>query len=250
MKKALRQELVSLAHKILQLKDDKPYEQLAQTAQELYEKLAILAYAEKLETGTQPTFTVAKLEEKLETILSQNEEGSLVFEAPADSQAKKEDHHRPDGTSYNKDEPLHEPVIEKIKNMVAQMPAETDPIDERIGAMEPASGYVKNDMLEIGGEFAQIPIFDPVEAAKPKNLNDKLKDGFKIGLNDKLAFVKHLFDGSEVDYNRVLSQLTSFDSVQESKNFVHSMVKPDYNNWEGKEALEERFLLLIENRFE
>jgi len=49
-------------------------------------------------------------------------------------------------------------------------------------------------------DFANIPEFEPIEDAqkreaenKVKSLNDKLKSGgLQIGLNDKIAFIKHL----------------------------------------------------------
>jgi len=55
MKKSIKGELVSLAHRILQLKEDSSYEKLTQEAREVYEKLTILAYAEKVEKLTMPT---------------------------------------------------------------------------------------------------------------------------------------------------------------------------------------------------
>jgi hypothetical protein len=86
---------------------------------------------------------------------------------------------------------------------------------------------------------------------KPKtSLNDRLnKKAINIGLNDRLAFVKHLFAGSQEDFNRVISQLNTQTSHQEAVNFVEQFVKPDYD-WTGKELYEERLLEIIHNRFE
>ena len=82
-----------------------------------------------------------------------------------------------------------------------------------------------------------------------KSLNDKLKSGLNIGLNDKLAFIKHLFDGEPDDYNRVLSQLNTTTTLDEAFNLINNVVKPDYNNWVGKEDYEVRFMEIIEARF-
>ena len=87
------------------------------------------------------------------------------------------------------------------------------------------------------------------KSIKPKSLNDRLAKDFQIGLNDKLAFVKHLFNNDMEDYTRVLSQLTTIDSEERSVAFINNMVKPEYNNWEGKEEYEARFIALIERRF-
>ena len=70
-----------------------------------------------------------------------------------------------------------------------------------------------------------------------------------MGLNDRLAFVKHLFNDSTEDFNRVISQLNTIDSQERSIAFIANMVKPDYNQWEGKEEYETRFFALIERRF-
>jgi hypothetical protein len=46
-----------------------------------------------------------------------------------------------------------------------------------------------------------------------------------------------------------LSQLNTFDSFAEAKDFILNVVKPDYNNWLGKEEYEERLLEIIESKF-
>ena len=82
-----------------------------------------------------------------------------------------------------------------------------------------------------------------------KKLNESLIKGFNIGLNDKIAFTKSLFEGNEEDYSRVVSQIQTYTSWDEAFNFLNNIVKPDYNNWEGKEEIEKRFLKCIESNF-
>ena len=86
-------------------------------------------------------------------------------------------------------------------------------------------------------------------STESKKLNESLIKGINIGLNDKIAFTKSLFDGNEDDYSRVVSQLQTYSSWNEAFNFLNNIVKPDYNNWEGKEEIEKRFLKCIENNF-
>lgn len=81
------------------------------------------------------------------------------------------------------------------------------------------------------------------------SLNDRLTGSLKIGLNDKIGFVKHLFDGSEEDYARVISQLNTFHSHEEAINFIENFVKPDYNNWENKDDYTNRFLSILERSY-
>ena len=82
-----------------------------------------------------------------------------------------------------------------------------------------------------------------------KKLNESLIKRINIGLNDKIAFTKSLFDGNEEDYSRVVSQIQTYTSWDEAFNFLNNIVKPDYNNWEGKEEIEKRFLKCIESNF-
>jgi len=84
---------------------------------------------------------------------------------------------------------------------------------------------------------------------KIASLNDTLIKGINIGLNDRIAFVKHLFAGSNEDFNRVVSQISTYDSLEEAQSFLEDMVKPDYNYWEGKEDYATRFMNLIEKKF-
>ena len=91
----------------------------------------------------------------------------------------------------------------------------------------------------------------PEEVAEPKSatLNEKLAKGIQIDLNDRIAFTKHLFGNDPEDYNRVLNQLITFNTYYETRDFIRDMVKPDYNNWEGKEEYEARFMEIIEKKF-
>ena len=101
-----------------------------------------------------------------------------------------------------------------------------------------------------------MPIFDPVSKVsshisnEKKSLNDKLKNGgFNIGLNDKIAFIKHLFEGKSEDYERVLSQINTSQSYEEANTLIQNIIKPDYNHWEGKAEIEERFMEIIQSKF-
>ena len=125
-----------------------------------------------------------------------------------------------------------EPAIEKIKDIVAQMPQETAAVDDLVDELneiqEPEQ--IEEDLSALTPNYNQLPIFAPLEdeviepaieqekesPATPKtSLNDQLKtSGFQIGLNDRLAFVNHLFENNNEDYDRVMSQLTTMDSLK------------------------------------
>jgi len=91
----------------------------------------------------------------------------------------------------------------------------------------------------------------PAPAASPAapRPNDGFVRALNLGLNDRIAFEKNLFSGSSEDLNRVVSQLNTLNSFDEAKDFITDLVKPDYNNWAGKEEYEERFMQLVEKKF-
>ncbi|MFW0739050.1 hypothetical protein [Flavobacterium sp. T12S277] len=95
----------------------------------------------------------------------------------------------------------------------------------------------------------QTTVLETPAEPKTVTLNEKLAKGFHIDLNDRIAFTKNLFGNSSEDYSRVLNQLLTFDSFGEAKEFIEDMVKPDYNNWDGKDDYAERFLGIIEKKF-
>ncbi|HET8754173.1 MAG TPA: hypothetical protein VFM59_07405 [Salinimicrobium sp.] len=264
MKKQLKQELIALAERILEIKEQKKVStlDLKQKAQNLYEKLTLLHYTEKTiaapETEEhQPEFVAAnpQFEESVKPADKKKAKAESAATSKNDKTEEEYDDYAPDGTQYNEGEAITEPNTEKIKDIVAQMPPESQGLEEMLEHILPKK-HQKNDMEDIGGvHYDKLPQFEPVnhrtaEPEKPKSLNDRLKKGIQIGLNDRLAFVKHLFDGSTTDYNRVLSQLNTIKTKSEATDFVLKMVKPDYNNWQGKEEYEIRFLALIENKFE
>lgn len=82
-----------------------------------------------------------------------------------------------------------------------------------------------------------------------KSLNDTFSQNITVSLNDRIAFEKYLFNGSAEDFNRVLSQLNTFNSMDQAIAFIDDLVKPDYNYWTGKEEYVSRLMDLVEKRF-
>jgi len=74
--------------------------------------------------------------------------------------------------------------------------------------------------------------------------------GLHVDLNDRLAFIKHLFLDNKTEYQRVISQITTFSNIEEVENFIQSMIKPEYDNWKGKEDYEKRFTEVLSKLFE
>lgn len=247
MKKKLESELVSIAHRILKLKGKEDILKMHTEVEALYEKLTVLKFAH------------VNFEEEMPTIGSDTSFFGMLDEAfnnTVSDTIEVEDKVYINIDDVDDDD-IMEPVMEKIKDMVAQMPQETQEVDDLLEAVLPKREYIKNDFEELTSGFEDIPVFEPVSKTKnqvnedtQKSLNDALKgERLVIGLNDKLAFIKHLFDGQSEDYERVLSQISTSETYSEAMALIQDIIKPDYNHWEGKEEIEARFMEIIESKF-
>ena len=242
MKKKLESELISIAHRILKLTGKEDLEKMQSEVALLYQKITILKFIESNQ-DVQATDAVGM--------------DTSFFDSLDDAFNNKitDSVEVADKTFVNIDseegEAIMEPAIEKIKDIVAQMPEETVEVDAIIDAINEPTETIVHDLNELSPSYAQLPIFDAIEPETTQtSLNDQLKtQGFQIGLNDRLAFVKNLFENRNEDYERVMSQLTTLDSFEEATSLLNSIIKPDYNNWEGQEEIEARFLEIIEKKF-
>jgi len=229
MKRKLKEELVKLSTDIITSRDMNEITDIYEAAKTLYEKLAVLKFIDEklkdIEIDVSKNVIAAKFETMANAVLNAN---SGV----------------PESNPHQEDIITH-PGMDTIKDMVSEMPTE-NPVDEVLAEFLGKPELMKNDK----------ELFRPTKEngikreTVTKSLNDTLNaKEIKVDLNNRLAFVKHLFNGSAEDYNRVISQLSTIDTEERSIAFVTNMVKPDYNNWEGKEEYEERFMTLIERRF-
>lgn len=356
MKKRLEADLVSIAHKILRLKNKSDVNVLLLETQKLHEKLSVLKFIQDNFEEVKPTIGLATMEEELEKVFLKNEtiteieapetpqkiENPIIditttkatiaeevkeivlqeiplletitpelelpifeeekpsFIAPILEEKREEDPsitfsdapeiekqktpqvvqisfeellggnyadtqfvkvESTENSQKNTAKSAFEVVFDKMENKIEDDEAKSvndnvtneivtelnDPIEENFAE----SKYVKIDTAAAAFDLA----FDKVETLtetseiKPKTLNDKLSKGIAIDLNDRIGFVKHLFNNSSEEYNRVLSQLNSFNNFYETKTFIDEMIKPDYNNWEGKDNYANRFMEIVEKKF-
>ena len=319
MKKRVSAELISIAHRILKLKNHSETVQLQQEAKNLYDQLTILRFYEE-------NFELVK-NEISEEVLETKLEGkpTEVFNAPIQDKVVETAEEVKVEVAPEVEETIAEPITEE-KVVIAELiveddeeeevlmtPMEEEPIEEEIIEEEPVADsevsepkaeepakqisfedllvhdykeldFVKVEDVPVEVEKVNETIFEavtpveevkeeiqpePVVAETPKvleeevkatfekvsqepkisSLNDRLNKTISFGLNDRIGFEKKLFGGSSDDFNRVISQLNTFDSFEEAKSFVLDFVKPDYNNWEGAEEFETRFMEIVEKKF-
>jgi hypothetical protein len=321
MKKKLEAELISIAHRILKLKNKSELIQLHQETQKLYEKLSVLRFVEENFGDVKPTIGLAEIEDKIDATYNEEKnptevEDTVRVEEPKteietkpepieDGEVEKEEeiqetpeavvepevieeiqeeavldesHEEEKTAAIEKDtfkpafelafeskneepkEEVHEEIKTEDKNKSSQISFEdllgsnyTEPVFVKPEEVkeEKNISLVEEDFLTKKELEVESPVFSNKIESEPKSvsLNDRLSKGISVGLNDRIAFIKYLFANSSEDYNRVLSQLITFDTFEEAQSFINDMVKPDYNNWEGKEEYETRFMDIVEKKF-
>jgi len=133
------------------------------------------------------------------------------------------------------------PTPEPIATPESEAPAALFELPEETPAVTNMAADTLTGSASTAGTLAG---YNPFEAPI-----QPVKRSITIGLNDRIGFVKHLFADSNEDFNRVLSQLNSFNSWEEAQDFIANFVKPDYDQWKGLEDYESRFLEVIEKKF-
>ena len=328
MKRKLEAELISIAHRILKLKNKSELAQLQQETLKLYEKISVLRFVEENFSEVKPTIGYAAAEKEVEAIFDQEEntevetlvesepeeikaeveETEEVDDFPAEDNVEEVTSDKENETEIENSEEEEEFVVEE-EEFVDEEPEIVEDIQEEeieeaeVEAEEPEIEFaplfeiardeepVKSKQITLEDFLSEghvEPIFvraeqsysnettttqtnpednketvtkvEVVETKKtqfvidhhePKSvsLNDSLSKSINIGLNDRIGFEKHLFGGSSEDLNRVLSQLSTYANFSEAQEFIEDMVKPDYNNWTGKEEYEARFMEIVEKKF-
>ncbi|MEO5777686.1 MAG: hypothetical protein ABIQ27_12340 [Flavobacterium sp.] len=291
MKKRLEAELISIAHRILKLKNKSDVDQLYKETQKLYETLSVLKFYQDNFESVKSDVSQEVLEEKLE----QSNEVEAVSETVAEVvkpiiEVEPEVEAEPEV----EEEPEEEVVVvsqEPEETVEAELEEEPTQEEEEVVAEEKPSFMFELEAEEIPAEVAfevqpeekledhigmyadpvfvkpdDVSLFPsevpaetreevkaaiiPTEVPKTTAINESTSKSIAIGLNDRIGFVQHLFNDSNEDFNRVISQLNTFDTFEEAKNFINEMVIPDYNYWVGEEDYIERFMNIVEKKFQ
>ena len=237
MHKKLEADLVSLAHSILQMKNRSEASALKHKAREIDEKLAILTFVEDY-MATNPNLNISKVEllGKMESALK-NEERVHSEEVNVEQSLVENSETNTDELEQKEEEDIFVPKFDSVK------------ID--IESLRSNQISLKEEFRDAISADKTSTLFDEVEnkGSEKRTLNDKLvKNIIQVGLNDRIAFVNNLFNFNQADFNRVMSQLNSFKTEHEAKDFINNKVKPDYD-WRGKEEYQERLIVLIERKF-
>ena len=326
MKKKLEADLISIAHRILQLKNKSDINQLYLETQKLYEKLSVLRFVDEHFSEPKPTISAAEIDRKIEsifnkielaqpeikaavketiaeeipetpleqtkptgdasefeTIIAEESTAEVTLEKPTVTESKtsveveetdkvplEETNPNEEITAEETEDLILEDVIDADENETSEpdtapftpafelsqeeevqteleVPKKMEPIqisfEDLLGGNYHDTQFVKVQQIEniptavvietpkenIAEDEKAIPTKEETAEPKTVSLNEKLAKGINIDLNDRIAFIRHLFGNSGEDYNRVLNQLITFNTFYETRDFIQEMVKPDYN---------------------
>ncbi|QIY91747.1 ring-infected erythrocyte surface antigen domain-containing protein [Chryseobacterium gallinarum] len=77
--------------------------------------------------------------------------------------------------------------------------------------------------------------------------SEKPKPEFKLDLNDRIAFSKMLFEGSQADLNDTVAQLNHFKTLEEAKEYLSDLYYE--RKWNKVDEYAQRLWILVENKF-
>jgi hypothetical protein len=240
-RKSSEQKLAELALNIGSLTHAEAAQQLLELSNEFR------YYSLEAEIAAPFEKAAADLKAKLEAKLKALQEEAAATPAPVVELPKVEEPAEtsaPEPVEAVEPAPVMEAEPEIIEPVMEVVPAEEEIPAEPIAEEEPALAASVADETP-----AQQEIFAPTPAAEKKSLNDRLAGNvLKFGLNDRIGFVKDLFDGSQEDFNRVVSQLNTLGNLNEAMEFIHTHISGEYG-WDQKEETAARFIAAVEQKF-
>lgn len=162
----------------------------------------------------------------------------------------------------------------KIVEIDKPVPEKTDrhPSDENFENLDEYHQEKKIKLANIKGLKAVQTLFDddPLEREIPKEKQpetvkedtgsilksniptnfmeaEKQKPEFKLDLNDRIAFSKMLFEGSQADLNDTVARLNQFRTLDEAKEYLSDLYYE--RKWNKVDEYAQRLWILVENKF-
>ncbi|MEN4759727.1 hypothetical protein ABEG63_05240 [Chryseobacterium sp. C39-AII1] len=182
----------------------------------------------------------AQLEEKQEeTHISEVIDRRKIVEIDKPEPELKEKH--PSDESFENTDEYHQERKIKLANIKGLKGVQTlfddDPLEREIPVEKKQEPVIKEETGSI--LKTNIPT-QFMEAAKPK-------PEFKLDLNDRIAFSKMLFGGSQSDLNDVVSVLNRFKNLEEAKEYLSDLYYE--RKWNKVDEYAQRLWILVENKF-
>ncbi|TVQ75793.1 MAG: hypothetical protein EA358_10935 [Flavobacteriales bacterium] len=223
MKESLQRELENLCLEILR-RQYSTSEELLDASRSLYERAVILHH--------ESTRSVADNATTVKSVSTQEE--PVKTPPPIErKEAPKVEEKVQKPVSAPEPMPISQPEPTKVSAPIPEKKVEKAPVAEKAPPAEKVVVAKKSSKVESSGRQLH-------NALQGKEL--------RVGLNDRIAFVKKLFHGESDDFNRVVSQINSFSNFEEADSFIQNLVAPEYG-WDMEEEFSVRFMNMIRMRF-
>lgn len=136
--------------------------------------------------------------------------------------------------AYHQEKRIKLANIKGLKNI--QTLFDDDPLEREIPQKKPLN-VAKEEFVSL--QKSNIPT-DYMEA-------EKQKQEFRLDLNDRMAFTKMLFAGSQTDLNNAVSDLNRCRNQQEAKEYLSELYYK--RKWSKADEYAQRLWILVENKF-
>ncbi|SDQ43489.1 hypothetical protein SAMN05421664_1595 [Chryseobacterium soldanellicola] len=180
----------------------------------------------------------AQVEEKNEEIAASTENDRRKIVEIDKPQIEKEIH--PSDESFENLEAYHQEKKIKLSNIKGLKSIQTLFDDDPLERDFPEEKKEKAVKEETGSILKSNMATDFMEAEKPK-------PDFKLDLNDRIAFSKVLFGGSQSELNETVGVLNSFKSLEQAKEYLSDLYYE--RKWNKVDEYAQRLWILVENKF-
>ena len=190
------------------------------------------------ETTGEEVFDKALSSEELELLENKAKPLENVNESIIEEVAIEEEEDGPEPFLIIKEEtePVKLPILEeKIKNIEL-----INPVKEKFVKPD-----VKDSKLTLN-EMLSAQKDQKNSSLKPGKLNIDLKTA--ISLNDKMIFIKDLFNGYNLAYSEAVEIINRFESFEAADNFLLKNYAQK-NNWADKQDIVDRFYKYLNRKF-
>jgi len=141
--------------------------------------------------------------------------------------------------AYRQEKKIKLANIRGLKNI--QTLFDDDPLEREIPEEKSEQTAAKPEVKEDTGSLLKTNMpTDFMEA-------EKQRPEFRLDLNDRLAFTKVLFAGSQTDLNNAVSVLNRCRNIDEAKEYLSELYYD--KKWEKVDEYAQRLWVLVENKF-
>jgi len=139
---------------------------------------------------------------------------------------------------------------EEVEDDPAESEPKPEPEPERVDAIPEKSIAKKAEKIIEDSEILTINQKISAQLANKKETGLPAIGDLKaaITLNDKLLYVKELFNGYSLAYNETIDILNRFKTFEEADNYLKSNYAIKYD-WESKPHVSEKFYGLLKRRY-